>query len=160
MATNVILETEWVLRAGYNFAPDVIATGLRAIGGLPGMTLDEPLEVAKALDWLGQGIDFADALHLAKSGQCSAFVTFDRKLAKRANGIAWYQSRFPDVQLAAGSGLAPTGSAPKATPSFLRTLAGLIGFAGGSAALAGLRPRPNPSASCLRRSAYSGATIG
>ena len=88
VATTVILETEWVLRAGYNFGADAIATGLRAIGGLPGMTLEEPAEVAQALDWLGQGIDFADALHLAKAGQCSALVTFDRKLAKRAKGIA------------------------------------------------------------------------
>jgi predicted nucleic-acid-binding protein len=33
-------------------------------------------------------MDFADALHLAKSGHCSAFVTFDRKLVKRAKNLA------------------------------------------------------------------------
>ena len=88
VATTVVLEIEWVLRAGYNFTPAAIADGLRAIGGLPGITLEEPVEVAQALDWLGEGMDFADALHLAKAGHCSAFVTFDRKLAKRAKGLA------------------------------------------------------------------------
>ncbi len=83
-----VFEIEWVLRAGYNFTPAAIADGLRAIGGLPGITLEEPVEVAQALDWLGEGMDFADALHLAKAGHCSAFVTFDRKLAKRAKGLA------------------------------------------------------------------------
>ena len=88
VATTVVLEIEWVLRAGYSFTPAVIADGLRAIGGLPGITLEAPVEVAQALDWLGEGMDFADALHLAKAGHCSAFVTFDRKLAKRAKGLA------------------------------------------------------------------------
>ena len=45
VATTVVLEIEWVLRAGYNFTPAAIAGGLRAIGGLPGITLEEPVEV-------------------------------------------------------------------------------------------------------------------
>ena len=88
VTTTVLLETEWVLRAGYGFAAEAIAAGLRGLGGLAGITLEEPAEVAQALDWLGQGMDFADALHLAKSGHCSAFVTFDRKLVKRAKDLA------------------------------------------------------------------------
>lgn len=84
IAATVMLETEWVLRAGYAFTPAAVAAGLRALGGLPGVTLEDPDEIAQALDWLGEGMDFADALHLAKSGHCDAFVTFDRKLAKRA----------------------------------------------------------------------------
>jgi predicted nucleic-acid-binding protein len=88
IGVTVILETEWVLRAGYGFAPDRIATGLRGIGGLPGITLEEPVEVAQALDWMTEGMDFADALHLARSSHCSAFLTFDKKLATRAKGNA------------------------------------------------------------------------
>ena len=88
ISTTVVLETEWVLRAGYAFAPGAIAAGLRALGGLPGITLEEPGAVAQALDWLDWGMDFADALHLAKAGHCTAFVSFDRKLAKRAKGLA------------------------------------------------------------------------
>jgi predicted nucleic-acid-binding protein len=36
------------------------------------------------MDWLEQGMDFADALHLARTTSCDAFVTFDRRLSKRS----------------------------------------------------------------------------
>lgn len=86
IGVTVILETEWVLRAGYGFTPNVIAAGLRGIGGLPGVTVEEPAEVAQSLDWMVEGMDFADALHLTRSNHCNAFVTFDKKLAARAKG--------------------------------------------------------------------------
>ena len=88
IGVTVILETEWVLRAGYGFTPNVIATGLRGIGGLPGITIEEPAVVAQALDWMIEGMDFADALHLTRSNHCNAFVTFDKKLAARVKGKA------------------------------------------------------------------------
>jgi hypothetical protein len=40
--------------------------------------------VAASLDLAETEMDFADALHLARSGCCEAFVTFDRKLVKAA----------------------------------------------------------------------------
>ena len=88
LPTTVILEAEWVLRAGYGFTAERIATGLRGMGGLEGVAIEEPVAVAQALDWLSEGMDFADALHLARSHQCTAFVTFDRKLAKKAKGAS------------------------------------------------------------------------
>ncbi len=60
---------------------------LRALAGLPGMAVEEPTQLAAALDWLSVGMDFADALHLVRSDHCSAFVTFDQKLAKRAKAL-------------------------------------------------------------------------
>jgi predicted nucleic acid-binding protein len=33
---------------------------------------------------LERGLDFADALHLASSGGATRFVTFDRRLVRRA----------------------------------------------------------------------------
>ena len=84
---TVILESEWVLRSGYSFAPAEIAAGLRRLGGLPGVNVEDPGEVAQALDWLEQGMDFTDALHLARATRCDAFVTFDRKFAKRAKAL-------------------------------------------------------------------------
>ena len=81
---TVVLETEWVMRSGYAFAPAEIAAGLRRLGGLPGVTFEQSGEVAQALEWLEQGMDFADALHLTRTTHCDAFVTFDRKFAKRA----------------------------------------------------------------------------
>jgi predicted nucleic-acid-binding protein len=86
VGVTVILETEWVLRAGYGLSAHQIATGLRGIGGLSGVTIEESAEVAQALDWMIEGMDFADALHLARSNRCSAFLTFDKKLGTRAKG--------------------------------------------------------------------------
>jgi predicted nucleic-acid-binding protein len=86
IGTTVILETEWVLRAGYGFASPAIVGGLRGLGGLPGISIEEPAVTAQALDWMMAGMDFADALHLARSSHCSAFVTFDKKFAARCKG--------------------------------------------------------------------------
>jgi predicted nucleic-acid-binding protein len=87
IGTTVLLESEWVLRSGYLFGVRQIADGLAGLAGLPGVTLEEPAEVAQALDWMTQGLDFADALHLVRSGHCSAFVSFDRKLGSRAKRL-------------------------------------------------------------------------
>jgi predicted nucleic-acid-binding protein len=86
IGVTVILETEWVLRAGYGFTPNVVSAGLRGIAGLPGVTIEEPAEIAQALDWMVEGMDFADALHLTRANHCDAFATFDKKLAARAKG--------------------------------------------------------------------------
>lgn len=83
LGITVLLEAEWVLRAGYGFEPTQIAHAFRGLAGLPGMSVEEPAQLALALDWMEGGMDFADALHLARSGHCDAFLTFDRKFAKR-----------------------------------------------------------------------------
>jgi hypothetical protein len=44
--------------------------------------------VAAALDLASDGADFADALHLVRSGHCADFVTFDRALVAGSNGKA------------------------------------------------------------------------
>lgn len=90
ISKTVILETEWVLRSLYGFAPEILAGAFRALAGLETVFLEDELAVAKALDWLQQGFDFADALHLASMGNAIGFATFDRKLtlrAKRVTGI-------------------------------------------------------------------------
>jgi predicted nucleic acid-binding protein len=84
---TVILETEWVLRTTYRFDRAAIARGLRQILGLPGVEVEEPETVARALDLHDQGFDFADALHLASSRQADAFATFDHGLRRRARRV-------------------------------------------------------------------------
>jgi hypothetical protein len=69
------------------------------------VTLDNPGALAalrsdalgqlQALDWMGFGPDFADALHLAKARGCSGFVSFDRKFAKAANLVGDIKVRVP-----------------------------------------------------------------
>lgn len=88
VATSVLLETEWVLRSGYGFETARIVQALRDFAGLPGVSLEDPLLAARALEWAGQGIDFADALHLGRAEGCEAFVSFDRRLAKAAARVA------------------------------------------------------------------------
>ncbi|MGA3002272.1 MAG: type II toxin-antitoxin system VapC family toxin [Acetobacteraceae bacterium] len=82
---TVLLETEWVLRSVYGYGAAQIAPALRGFAGLPQVTMEDPALVAQALDWLEGGMDFANALHLAKAAGCAEFVTFDRSLVRSAN---------------------------------------------------------------------------
>ena len=84
---TVILETEWVLRFAYNFDAESIANGLRMLFGLPNVQLSNPPMVAHALEWHLNGMDFADALHLANSQQFDELYTFDKKFIKKAEGL-------------------------------------------------------------------------
>jgi predicted nucleic-acid-binding protein len=84
---TVVLETEWVLRTIYRFDRGAIAAGLMRLLGLPGVEIEDRPTVARALDWCGQGVDFADALHLASSTQAEAFATFDRALRRKARAV-------------------------------------------------------------------------
>lgn len=88
IATTVLLETEWVLRSGYGFEASRISAALRALAGLAGVTIEAPIVLARALDWHETGMDFADALHLANATGCETFLTFDRRLARTAKGLA------------------------------------------------------------------------
>lgn len=88
VSLTVFLESEWVLRSGYSFGTEQIATGLSGLAGLPGIFVEEPALLATAIDWMRGGMDFADALHLAKADDCTVFLTFDKKLAKAAKGCS------------------------------------------------------------------------
>jgi predicted nucleic-acid-binding protein len=95
VCTTVLLETEWVLRRGYRFSRERVITALGAFAGLPRVTLEDPASTAKALDWTRRGMDFADALHLAKVQGCEAFVSFDQRLAAAANVMSEVKVRAP-----------------------------------------------------------------
>ncbi|MGZ0076537.1 type II toxin-antitoxin system VapC family toxin [Methylomonas sp. YC3] len=86
---TVILETEWVLRFAYDYTPTEIAQAFSGLFGLVNVHISQPTVVAQAIDWHQQGMDFADALHLASSQQVKKFYTFDKKFqasAKRITG--------------------------------------------------------------------------
>ena len=88
IATTVLLEAEWVLRAAYGFAADRIAGAFRALAGLPAISIEDPARLAQALGWMAGGMDFADALHLAGAQGCTAFLSFDRELTKAAERLS------------------------------------------------------------------------
>lgn len=86
ISKTVFLETEWVLRYAYDFTPTEIADALEKLAGLSKVTTESASQVAQALIGLREGLDFADALHLASAnGQVSGFATFDQKLAKNGD---------------------------------------------------------------------------
>jgi len=85
VCTTVLLETEWVLRRAYRFSRERISAALTAFAGLPRVTLEDPIGAARALNWMRRGMDFADALHVAKAMGCEAFVSFDQRLVAVAN---------------------------------------------------------------------------
>ena len=86
---SVLLETEWVLRFAYRHRPAEVCAALRGVLGLPRVTIDQPTLIAQVIDWHEAGLDFADALHLAKSENhegIDALCTFDEKFIQRAKG--------------------------------------------------------------------------
>jgi len=84
ISKTVLLETEWVLRRLYRLERETVVGGLRKLGGLGNVELEQPLVVAQALQWCEDGMDFADALHMASSHSARKFATFDEQMKKDA----------------------------------------------------------------------------
>jgi len=88
MGDTVILETEWVLRFAYEFTPTQIAEAfITGLFCLVNVHISQPMVVTQAIGWHQQGMDFADALHLASSQQLKKFYTFDKKFQASAKLI-------------------------------------------------------------------------
>jgi predicted nucleic-acid-binding protein len=87
---TVLLELAWVLssRTGYDLSRSVVAERLRHICGLPTITVDDADTVAQAITWFEQGLDFADALHLASSASYAGFASMDRRMTIKAARLA------------------------------------------------------------------------
>jgi predicted nucleic acid-binding protein len=84
---TVVLEAEWVLRFAYDYSAPEICAAFRGVFGLKNVHLQDPPMMSKVLDWHEMGLDFADALHLAKSEQLGQLKTFDAKFVKNAKGL-------------------------------------------------------------------------
>ena len=95
VSKSVLLETEWVLRYSYDVPTASISKAFLALMGLPNVTMEDAPTIHQAIGMLGNGIDFADGLHLASSTSAERFATFDAKLAKRARGV----TSLPVVQI-------------------------------------------------------------
>ena len=80
---TVMLELVWVLEANDCAAID-IERGMNLLLGLANFKPAHLEELKQALAWYAQGLDFADALHLALSGEAEKFMTFDKRFAKVA----------------------------------------------------------------------------
>ena len=78
VAKTVILETAWVLGSLYAFDDAAIVDALTKFLGLDNVQAEDEPAVAAALALTAQGIDFADAFHLASRPAGASFVTFDK----------------------------------------------------------------------------------
>jgi predicted nucleic-acid-binding protein len=85
---TVILELEWVLRYVADQPAGKVIECLAHLIALPGITVEDRDEIETALSHCRNGIDLADALHLAASKFCSELLTFDdRGYARRAKKL-------------------------------------------------------------------------
>ncbi len=81
---SVMLEFEWVMRGFYEFSRKDIQRVFESLCGLENIQIEDRGVVLAALSTYQQGLDFADALHLARSNFCKTFLSFDQRLMKRA----------------------------------------------------------------------------
>jgi hypothetical protein len=84
----VMLETEWGRRTLYRFNHIRIADAFMAMIALPAVECEDLNAIAKAIGWMRDGLDFADASHLASAQPAGKFATFDRELVRRAANLA------------------------------------------------------------------------
>lgn len=96
VSKTVLLEVAWVLGFSYERSPAEVLDALERILDVRGVYVEGRSDVALALTWARKGLDLADALHVAASGDARQFATFDRKLARRAGTVRTH----PPVKLA------------------------------------------------------------
>jgi predicted nucleic-acid-binding protein len=81
---TMVLESEWVLRRLYRLKPAAINRALEGLLSRPNVRCENEPLLRQALAWNRQGMDFADAMHLASSPNASRFATFDLRMIKSA----------------------------------------------------------------------------
>ena len=84
---TVLLETEWVLRSTYGLQPRIIANSLRGVIGRANTTVEAEEAVTQALARFEDGMDFADAMHLASIPGDYKLATFDNRLRRKLRAI-------------------------------------------------------------------------
>jgi predicted nucleic-acid-binding protein len=86
LLNSVLLETAWVLKSVYGVPPGEIAAVLHDLMCIPMVMLESPATL-EAVAWYQDGMDFADAIHLAgAASRCEKLVTFDAAFVRKAKG--------------------------------------------------------------------------
>ncbi|NGO50040.1 type II toxin-antitoxin system VapC family toxin [Allomesorhizobium camelthorni] len=81
---SVLLETEWVLRSRYGLSAQTVNRLMTALVTSPNIQFGNESMVRDAIAAHGDGMDFADALHLFGAAECNEFLTFDKDLTRSA----------------------------------------------------------------------------
>lgn len=87
ISKTVFLETEWVLRYSYELDQKTILEAFEQLLGISQIKAEDPFCIFQALQWYKEGMDFADALHLASSSGAKKFATLDKKLISKAKKL-------------------------------------------------------------------------
>jgi predicted nucleic acid-binding protein len=92
---TVLLETEWVLRSRYGLSNRQVLDFVLYLIRLPSVTVEDEEWVRWAIGAVENGLEFADALHVAQAAALGErFQTFDQGLIRRATRL-----KDVDVQL-------------------------------------------------------------
>lgn len=91
---TVFLELAWVLQ-GRGCSKEEILNAFEALLSIRYFMPEHEPELKDAIEWAQQGMDIADAIHLAMSRKAKTFKTFDKAFAK----VAKVQATHPAVQL-------------------------------------------------------------
>jgi predicted nucleic-acid-binding protein len=71
----------------YKLPREAVITAFEGLLAINHVHLEQEDHIRQALAWHRQGLDFADALHLARSEGCGALISFDRQLAQIATQL-------------------------------------------------------------------------
>jgi len=85
LLNTVLQETVWVLQSVYGANREDV---LEAVERILSIATPETPMMPQALEWFRDGMDFADAVHLATAtaARCDTFYSFDKQFAKSAKG--------------------------------------------------------------------------
>lgn len=69
---------------------------MRKVFGLANVYLTDEKLILQ-VEWYEEGVDFADAFHLASSDHCLEFYTFDEKFIKKSQNLSNSTVKKPDL---------------------------------------------------------------
>lgn len=98
VTSTIVLELVWVLECSDCSRTEIVGA-LRHVLGLSNMRLPNEAAFYRAVQWFAQGLDFADALHLALSPADATLSTFDKVFVSKAKRA----EAFPAVTLCPAS---------------------------------------------------------
>lgn len=84
---TVLLETEWLLRSRLKIPRETINELFSGLVSSRSAVFSDRSRLVKAMLGHRNGLDFADAMHLLASADCTAFATYDYNLIRRAGVI-------------------------------------------------------------------------
>ena len=84
LSWTVLLELGWLLGSYAGLPRAGVAAVLETLIALPTVYYDRPSNLRWAIERYAAGGDLADMFHIASSGDVTAFVSFETKLARKA----------------------------------------------------------------------------